>query len=471
MQEVKKPCGYGIVDVESQSVYDTWIILIVLCTVGSICSIVFNFLTEKPFTKGVYCLCACIGIIILLSIVSAMILAKAKVYHRWRQLLWDISVRKEQNRSGAITNARERIDKMRRDEKERANFAEAQKYKELIRFNKGIPIVQGGYGCKRNEEIVFFERGVVFCEQRTNEGYKCWKPVETGSLQITNKRIMFVGTSLNREIKINSLSSTTGYSDGFQLSQSDRVRPLLFKCKNGLLPTIVIDCISRNPSIQFLPESSVIVPKTNLDVKSDVMEEFLDSLIDASNKIAVCLKNVSKDPRVKTTVARLIDRQSVEKCNWFDISDKAVGVCVVADLFRSYIRLGHDIEDLTSPEGLCLLLVLSRIFRSEGEISRDEWKSRDFRKNMDEKFEPYICQINEILPINGSGKNLVLCDLLISSRLTKMSRSVASAMYDWAEIVSGADGCISSEEGLWLGVLRGYANGDDENTLRSNFTV
>ena len=449
MLDIKKPRGYGIVNTDTGLMFDIWKCLIVIGMVASIFSVVYNFYEKRPLTASLFWLCFCAGIIIFLYIVSVRISSKVKFYHRWCQLLRD-----------AIFDATARIDKMKEDESEREKLAEAHKYKELINFNNGIPIVIGGYDCKRSEDAVYFERSVTFCEQRLHEGDRCWLPMAIGDLQITNKRILFVGESLNREIKIGGVSSIVGYSDGFQISQIGRVRPLLFRCKNGLLPKMVLGYIIQNPDVRLIPESSVIVPKTESEVESDVMEEFLDSLINVSEKISACLRNVSRDPRVEKAVVRLIDRQSVERCNWFDISDKAVGVCAVADLFRSYIRLGHNIEDLTSPEGLSLLLVLSRIFQSEERIDREEWKKIDFRKNMDEKFEPYICQINEILPIDGVGQNLILCDLLLSSGLTQMSCSIASAMYEWAEIVSGADGCISAEEGLWLGVMRGYAKGD-----------
>ena len=471
MQDVKKPCGYGIVNADTGSVFAVWSWPVALVTIASVLSIVYNLTDDGPLTGSVILLCVCIAIIIFLSIVSSRVSPQVEAYRRWCRLMEDIANRKRRNQFGAISDAKAKIEKIRTDEIDRGRKNAARKYAELVTFNKGLPVVRGTYCCKRGEEAVYFESSVTFCEQRSDDGYRYWKPVDKGNLQITNKRIVFVGGSVNREIRVDSLSSTTGYLDGIEISQVGRVRPLLFKCHNGLLPNTVLKIIAQNPGVRLIPQTAVSQPPARPEVKSDVMEEFLDSLIAAADRLAACLKTVSDDRLSRNSVAKLMSQHTVEEFNWFNISDKAVGVCVVADLFRSFIRLGHDTNDLTCPEGLCLLLVLSRIFRCNRQIARDEWKKPDFRKSMDTMLEPYICKINEILPIDGQGGNLVLCDLLISGRQTRMSRSVASAMYEWAKIVAAADGSISSEEGLWLGVLRGYANGEDANTLRSGFTA
>lgn len=71
MQDVKKPCGYGIVNADTGSVFAAWSWPVALVTIASVLSIVYNLSDDGPLTGSVILLCVCIAIIIFLSIVSS----------------------------------------------------------------------------------------------------------------------------------------------------------------------------------------------------------------------------------------------------------------------------------------------------------------------------------------------------------------------------------------------------------------
>lgn len=466
MNDMCEPNGYGIVNTETGSLYVIWKLFIALWLIASLVSFVSSSAACGASVKGNCCFIGGIVLILFLWIVKSRISKKVKAYQRWCALLQDIEMRRRTNQRDAIKDANSKIKEVREDEDRRIKHEAARKFAAIVNANQALPTVSGSYTCKRGEDVVCFERFVTFCEQRSEEGLKYWKDIDKGDLQITNKRIMFVGNVVNREIRVSEISAVSSYLDGFSVSMCGKVRPFLFKCGNGLLTGTALKTLISYPRIPLIPSSRVVIPKLPLEVKSDVLDEFLGSLVTASEGVAMALQKLSEDRMAKAAVLRLKILKTVKDWDRIVMLDKAIGVVAVVDLFRCYIRLGHCTEDLSSREGLCLLVALSKIFKCNRTVGNDEWKDNNFRKIIEKEFEPYVERINEIIPIYGGRTNLLLCDLLIAGGEHLKSRRIATAFYEWAKAVAGADGNISTGEGQWLGVLRAYARGEDEHTLR-----
>lgn len=99
----------------------------------------------------------------------------------------------------------------------------------------------GGYG----GGSVRIAKGVTIHSGRFNsESHDEWRPIATGNLYVTDKRIIFDGDMKNRVIKLaDVLSIVPGYRDAC-VNSSQVQRPIGFKNVNGQIFAAVVNALS-----------------------------------------------------------------------------------------------------------------------------------------------------------------------------------------------------------------------------------
>ena len=72
---------------------------------------------------------------------------------------------------------------------------------------------------------VYYRMGSSSSQRVTSEE---WKPIDSGTLYLTNKRMLFIGSKKNSQIRLDKVLSFTSYSNGVQIDKDTGRSPLLY---------------------------------------------------------------------------------------------------------------------------------------------------------------------------------------------------------------------------------------------------
>lgn len=128
-------------------------------------------------------------------------------------------------------------------------------YKEV----RGLITIPSTYPCKRGEGVLYTEDDVRVQETRKVRGpggtsNDQWTTLDTGTLYVTNQRLIFVGDNNTRNIAIKDIVSTKAYVDSFDVTSSKRSKPMGFLCNNPALMRAIVNLIQDNPNIKLVSE-------------------------------------------------------------------------------------------------------------------------------------------------------------------------------------------------------------------------
>ena len=460
-----RPWGFCIVSGKTGNVHLLWVLLDVALGIWAVVSLYNGYQEGRPLSSCMPLFFLCGTIAVVLFLVRCTQGVTISRYNAQVARIQELTQRLRDVKTSARSDAAAFMRDFKNKELSQAKIDAARDFESLVASNKGIPIVQGGVPCKRNEAAVFYESDVELSEQTSEAGRRVWKNSDRGCLQITNKRILFCGRHQNKEIQIRNVVTVRGFLDGVTISTSDRVKPVLFKSRNGLLIIKVVEVLLDNPEMPLLPENLVARPKPS-KCADELSKNFIQSLSDASLSILSAVKEMHRNPKMVEQFKLLDEDGKMADMDWFVCSDPRICVAVVIDLVRCYMRLGHQVDDLTTREGVCLLMVLGRLFRTNRTINDAEWTDKAFCASLDRMYEPYMTQIDDLIPFGERYERLLTCDILLAGGFIRMSKHYAAVLYEWARLVSIADGALSVSEGEWLGLIKTYSRGIDPEAVQ-----
>ena len=125
---------------------------------------------------------------------------------------------REQERNYMMRIVQDKKNKARR---EAQNIIVAE-WEALCKAAGGLPTIESSFPCKRGEGVLHTESNVRLQETRKVRGpgggtNDQWTTLDTGTFHVTNKRLVFLGNSGNRNIAINDIIAMKAFVDKFIL--------------------------------------------------------------------------------------------------------------------------------------------------------------------------------------------------------------------------------------------------------------
>ena len=264
-----------------------------------------------------------------------------------------------------------------------------------------------------------------------------------------------MGSNQNREYGLNDIVAVDASEDAVILSVSNRVKPIGLESLDGWLVATIIKLSKANPEWKVMPRGAMIEPPME-SLDCDVNSETLCAMNQTAIAFVKAIKYISEHATIDQALQQYSTTKDIDDCSWFTFKNYKLGFVAVADLFVSFLKLGHSVEDLSSPEGLGLLIALSKLFACDREINISEWREKSFRQGMEALLSPYIAKINDVFPFYRQDNALYATDI-VSKYGYSVVNGYVLALYKWAIQIVGADNEVSTSEKRWLGVLKCYS--------------
>lgn len=130
---------------------------------------------------------------------------------------------------------------------------EARRFLELAKARNAFPTVATHLALK-DEEFAFYEAASAFYEKRAvrhrgdSVSSQEWRKIAAGMFTVTNKRIIFDGGGIVKNVKFDKVMSVKPWIDGVEISIEDRQKGMMFGAGNPMLVGLLIQYFSRGGS-------------------------------------------------------------------------------------------------------------------------------------------------------------------------------------------------------------------------------
>ncbi|MDD4062764.1 MAG: hypothetical protein PHV25_03305 [Candidatus Pacebacteria bacterium] len=160
-----------------------------------------------------------------------------------------------------------------KEQKRIQRVVDAENYINKVKEGKSLPVIIPSISLEKNEEA-FLEEETKLIETRairkhtggmkgigfrvakgvylgsgsrsgTSESHQEWRTIDSGSLIITNKRIVFNGSKENRNIPIKKIISISSTHDHIEVAVEARSKTIIFPVKNSYIWGAVINIVKR----------------------------------------------------------------------------------------------------------------------------------------------------------------------------------------------------------------------------------
>lgn len=141
----------------------------------------------------------------------------------------------------------------------RRRAEEAQRYFELVKARNAFRTVTSRIALK-DGEFAFYEAGSAFHERRavrhrgSSVSSQEWQKLDSGALTITNKRIIFKGSSAIKDIKLDKMMSLKPWFEGVEVFVEKKQKGMMFTASNPILVSMLIQYFADGGSPGNLPE-------------------------------------------------------------------------------------------------------------------------------------------------------------------------------------------------------------------------
>ncbi len=154
---------------------------------------------------------------------------------------------------------RKQLEEKQNKARKQAQMQVVEKWLASCKAVRGLISIPSTYPCKRGEGVLYTEDDVRVQETRKVRGpggtsNDQWTTLDTGTLYVTNQRLIFVGDNNTRNIAIKDIVSTKAYVDSFDVTSSKRSKPMGFLCNNPALMRAIVTLVQETPDIQLVSE-------------------------------------------------------------------------------------------------------------------------------------------------------------------------------------------------------------------------
>lgn len=338
----------------------------------------------------------------------------------------------------------------------------------------GFVAIHSAFPCKRGEGVLHSEEGVQLMETRkvrlpggitTDQ----WTQLDTGTLLVTNQRIVFIGGNGNRSVAIKDLIATKGYVDGFELTSCKRAKPMRFSCENSVLIRTMVNAVQEHPETKLVPEDSLPPPQIEIEEqdhegaeKSDVKEMtipsgYLEMVTDAAAELGAFVRKLDEEPATTELLKQVEGIDAVEGLGVFSTKSAKLGFLVYMDLLRTCKGLGYSAETAEEAEFAGIACGFLQILKSENAMETSKWAEEEFRAQTKEDLISMGRIIEDSVQLALPEDQFLFPFVFSYSENGQvLGQRYLTLLYRWASIVAKADGTISKSESEWLAnILKG----------------
>lgn len=174
----------------------------------------------------------------------------------------------------------------------------------------GFPGIQSSYPCKRGEGVLFSENFVRLQETRKVRApggisVDQWTTLESGTLHVTNQRLIFIGESNTRSIAIKDLVDETIYLDAIDVTSCKRSKTMRFLCDNPALIRAIVDLAQRVPNMQVVSEEQQQAEETETNTPKSV-SDLQEPVRKPHASILSQLENIEMEEEERETVLQAL---------------------------------------------------------------------------------------------------------------------------------------------------------------------
>lgn len=168
---------------------------------------------------------------------------------------------RERQRNQQMRAAQERRDKARKEAQKQV----VDEWLEGCKAAGGLVPIASSFPCKRGEGVLHTEQFVRLQETRRVRGPRGvstdqWTTLDTGTLHVTNQRLVFIGDNGTRSILFKDIIDKKIYLDSFDVTSVNRSKPMGFLCDTPLLCFAIVDMLQNHPDMKLVSEGGNSTP-------------------------------------------------------------------------------------------------------------------------------------------------------------------------------------------------------------------
>lgn len=373
----------------------------------------------------------------------------------------DISLSQSLNQRESAERQRQRVvaEKAAQERQKNQQDAIMAEWTERCKAAGGLVQIESSFPCKRGEGMLYMENGVRLQETRKVRGpggtsTDQWKTLDTGTLHVTNQRLVFIGDNGTRNVAFKDIVATKCYLDSFDVTSSKRTKPMGFLCKAPRLILAIVKVLQDNPETRLV--SANAIPDSDGDGASDssvtgLSEQYLAMVKEAADEIGNYLRELEADPATDTLLARVDGLDVLEGKGLFSTKNPALGFLVFTDLVRTCKGLGCPLETADEAEFVGIACGLSQVVQIGDGTQVVDWTDSALRSRIRQSMVAFEQGIAQGLQL-AIPEDQFLFPFVFSFAEggEEQGQRFLTLLYRWASIVAKADRVISSEESAWL---------------------
>ena len=333
----------------------------------------------------------------------------------------------------------------------------------------GVVTIRSSYPCKRGEGVLHTEEGSRLLETRkvrlpggitTDQ----WTHLDTGTLHVTNQRVVFIGGNGNRSVPIKDIIGTKGYVDGFEITSCKRAKPMRFSSGNAALIRTMVATVQEHPEIKLVPEDTLPQEKSEQEEQNAVCGHrvqnvgiagentaipagYLEMVVDAAEAMGAFVKELDGEITTGELLGQVEGIDAVENLGVFSTKNAKLGFLVYSDMMRTCKGLGYSLETVGEAELVGLGCGFLQVLQFEPAIEEQDWIKDEVRQ----QFRNDLVSLAQVIE---TSVQLALPDdqflfpfvFSYSENGQALGQQYLTLLYRWASIVAKADGVISKSE-------------------------
>jgi hypothetical protein len=295
-----------------------------------------------------------------------------------------------------------------------------------------------------------------------------WTTLDTGTLHVTNQRLIFLGENGNRNIAIKDIVATKGYLDSFDVTSCKRAKPMGFLCRNPGLLVAMCNVLRETPGVRLIPADS-IPPSPQEAEKSEepsqlqtpspeperqideIREGYLEMVQDAAYELGAFVREMEGRPEINGVLDRVEGLDAAETVKILAKRNAKLLFLVFADVIKTCKGLGYSLETAPEVEFVGLANGLAELFKNGDGRTFVHLETADQRALLRKSLVRIQRDIESAVPLSGPDEQfLVPFVFSFMEGGRELGQRFLTLLYRWASIVAKADGRIGEAESAWL---------------------
>lgn len=385
-------------------------------------------------------------------------------------IVLDISLSQSVNQRENTERERQRTfaEKASQEKQKKQQEAVMAEWVERCKAAGGLIQIESSFPCKRGEGVVYTENGVRLQETRKVRGpggtsTDQWKTLDTGTMHVTNQRLVFIGDNGTRNVAFKDIIATKCYLDSFDVTSSKRAKPMGFLCKAPRLILAIVKVLQENPETRLVPASSIpdsCYKGISSSSGDGIDGQYLEMVQDAADEIGRYLRELEADPATDTLLARVDGLGVLEGQGLFSTNNPSLGFLVFTDLIRTSKGLGCSLEAADEAEFVGIACGLSQVVQIGDGTQIVDWSDAELRARIRKSMVAFERGIEQGVQLSIPEDQFLFPFVFsFAEGGQEQGQRFLTLLYRWASIVAKADRKISAAESTWLAKIMKLTGG------------